>query len=86
MLSQNKLLSQTVELFFARHKRVPRSERSTNITMARRYRGRVAAGEQRGPPRKGQRGKGFFDTLKEISKNPLVKKLGKKTLTCSKTT
>ena len=55
-----------VELFFARYKRVPRSERSTNITMARRYRGRVAAGQKRGPPRKGQRGKGFFDTLKEI--------------------
>ena len=47
--------------------------------MARRYRGRVAAGRRRRPPRKGQRGKGFFDTLKIIAKNPLVKNTLEKT-------
>ena len=67
--------------FLARYKRVPMSELPANITMARRYRGRVAAGRRRRPPRKGQRGKGFFNTLKKIAKNPLVKKLGKKALT-----
>ena len=67
--------------FLARNKRVPRSELPANVRLARRYRGRVAAGRRRRPPRKGQRGSGFFDTLKKIAKNPLVKKLGKKTLT-----
>ena len=46
--------------------------------MASRYRGRVAAGRRRRPPRKSQRGSRFFDTLKKIAKNPLVKQLGKK--------
>ena len=63
--------------FLARYKRVL----PVNITMERRYRGRVAAGRRRRPPRKGQRGKGFFNTLKKIAKHPLVKKLGKKALT-----
>ena len=49
--------------------------------MARRYRGGVAAGRTRKPPRKGQRGSRYFHTLKKIAKNPLVKQLGKKALT-----
>ena len=65
----------------ARYKRVPRSELPANVTMARRYRGRVAPERSRRPPRKGQRGSGFFRTLKKIAKNPLVKQLGKKSLT-----
>ena len=64
----------------ARYKRVPRSELPANVTMARRYRGRVAAGRRRTPSRKGQRGSGFFDNLKKIAKYPLVKQLGKKAL------
>ena len=64
--------------FLAKYKRVPRSELPANVTLARRYRGRVATGRRKRPPRKGQRGSGFFDTLKKIAKNPLVKQLGKK--------
>ena len=50
----------------------------TNVV--RRYRGRVAACRTRRPPRKGERGR-IFDTLKNIAKNPLVKKKKKKALT-----
>ena len=64
--------------FLAKYKRVPRSELPANVTLARRYRGRVATGRRKRPPRKGQRGSGFFDTLKKIARNPLVKQLGKK--------
>ena len=64
--------------FLARYKKVPRSELPANVTMTSRYRGRVAAGRRRRPPRKNQRGSRFFDTLKKIAKNPLVKQLGKK--------
>ena len=46
--------------FLAMYKRVPRSELSANITLARKYRGRVAAGRRRRSPRKGQRGSDFF--------------------------
>ena len=67
--------------FLARYKRVPRSELPANVTMARRYRGRVAAGRRRRPPRNKQRGKSFFDILKKLAKNPLLKKLGNKALT-----
>ena len=66
--------------FLARYKRVPRSELPANATLARRYRGRVAAGRTRRPLRKGERGR-FFDTLKKIAKNPLVKQYRKKALT-----
>ena len=71
MLSQKELLSPTVELFLQGTKEC-RSELPADVTMARRYRGRR-------PPRKGQRGKGFFDTLKIIAKNPLVKNTLEKT-------
>ena len=67
--------------FYARYKRVLRFELSANVTLARKYRGRVAAGRRRRPPRKGQRGSESFDTLKKLTKNPLVKRLGKKALT-----
>ena len=50
----------------------------TNVV--RRYRGRVAAGRTRRPPRKGERGR-ICDTLKKIAKNPLVKEFRKKALT-----
>ena len=49
-------------IFLARSKRVSRSDIPANATLARRYRGRVAAGRRRKAPRKGQRGSGFFDT------------------------
>ena len=49
--------------------------------MARRYRGRVAAGRRRRPPRKGQRGNGVLDTLKKNSKNYISKTTLEKALT-----
>ena len=69
--------------FVARYKSVPRFELPANVIMARRYRGRLAAGRKRRPPRKGQRRNGVFLILwkKKIEKNPLVKKVGKKALT-----
>ena len=54
--------------FLAMYKRVPRSEFSANITLARKYRGRVAAGRRRRPPRKGQRGSDFFVLSKKKKK------------------
>ena len=54
------------------------SELPANVTLSRRYRGRVLSGRRRKPPRKLQSGSGFFDTFKKIAKNPLVKQLGKK--------
>ena len=54
----------------ARYKRVPRSELPANVTMARRYRGRVAPERSRRPPRKGQKGRQHFEknSKKSISK------------------
>ena len=49
--------------------------------MARRYRGRVAAGRRRRPPRKGQRGNVVWDTLKKNSKSYISKTTLKKALT-----
>ena len=46
--------------FVARYKRVPRFELPANVTMARRYRGRLAVGRKRRPPRKGQSRNVFF--------------------------
>ena len=46
--------------FVAKYKNVPRFELPANVTMARRYRGRLAAGRKRRPPRKGQRRNGVF--------------------------
>ena len=40
-------------IFLARYKRVPRSELPANVTMPRRFRGSIAAGRRRKPPRKG---------------------------------
>ena len=72
--------------FLARYKRVLRSELSANVTMARRYRRRVAAGRRRRSPRKGQRGSRFYDTLKKNSKKSIRKTAWEKTWDlCSKT-
>ena len=67
--------------FVAKYKNVPRFELPANVTMARRYRGRLAAGRKTTKKRTKKK-RVFFDTLKKkIEKNPLVKKLGKKALT-----
>ena len=72
--------------FLPKCKRVTWSELPANVTLARRYRGRVAAGRRTRPPRKGERGSRFFDTLKKNSKKSISKTIWEKnTDSCSKT-
>ena len=56
--------------FYTKYQRVPRSQLRNNVIMNRRYRRRAAPkGRTRRPMRKGQRGWGFFSTLKKIANN-----------------
>ena len=59
--------------FLARYKRVPRSELPPHITIRRRYRQRAAPRGRR----RGQRGRGIFDFVKKVMKNPMVRGLGR---------
>ena len=60
--------------FVARYKRIFRAELPPNIVMRRTYRQRAAP---RGRRRR-QRGRGIFDFVKKVAKNPLVRSLAKK--------
>ena len=60
MFPDKELFVSTILL--ARYKRASRSDIPAYATLARRYRGRVAAGRRKKPPRIGQRGSGFFYT------------------------
>ena len=60
--------------FLARYKRIPRSELPPHITIRQRYRQRAAP---RGKRRRGQRGRGIFDFVKKVKKNPTVRALGR---------
>ena len=60
--------------FVARYKRISRAELPPNIVMRRTYRQRAAP---RGRRRR-QRGRGIFDFVKKVAKNPLVHSLAKK--------
>ena len=60
--------------FVARYKRISRAELPPNIVMRRTYRQRAAPRGRR--PR--QRGRGIFDFVKKVAKNPLVRSLAKK--------
>ena len=60
--------------FVARYKRIPRSELPDNIVMQRNYAQRAAP---RGRRRR-QRGRGIFDFVKKVAKNPLVRSIAKK--------
>ena len=64
--------------FVARYKRISRAELPPNIVMRRTYRQRAAP---RGPRRR-QRGRGVFDFVKKVAKNPLVRSLAKKGIEC----
>ena len=65
--------------FVAKYKNVPRFELPANVTMARRYRGRLAAGRKRRQPRKGQRRNGVFLIIwKKNRKKPTSKKTREK--------
>ena len=60
--------------FVARYKRIPRSELPDNIVMRRTYAQRAAP---RGRRRR-QRGRGIFDFVKKVAKNPLVRSIARK--------
>ena len=60
--------------FVARYKRIPRNELADNIVMRRNYAQRAAP---RGRRRR-QRGRGIFDFVKKVAKNPLVRSIAKK--------
>ena len=60
--------------FVARYKLFSRAELPPNIVMHRTYRQRPAP---RGCRRR-QRGRGIFDFVKKVAKNPLVRSLAKK--------
>ena len=60
--------------FVARYKRICRAEFPPNIVLHRTYRQRAAP---RGCRRR-QRGRGIFDFIKKVAKNPLVRSLAKK--------
>ena len=60
--------------FVARYKRIPRSELPDNIVMQRNYAQRASP---RGRRRR-KRGRGIFDFVKKVAKNPLVRSIAKK--------
>ena len=60
--------------FVSRYKRIPTSELPGNIVMRRTYAQRAAP---RGRRRR-QRGRGIFDFVKKVAKNPLVRSIARK--------
>ena len=62
--------------FVARYKRIPRGESPPNIVMRRTYTQRAAP---RGRRRR-ERGRGIFDFVKKVGRNPLVWSIAKKGL------
>ena len=60
--------------FVARYKRTPRSELPDNIVMQRNYAQRVSPRGRRHR----KRGRGIFDFVKKVAKNPLVRSIAKK--------
>ena len=62
--------------FVAHYKRIPRGELPPNIVMRRTYTQRAAP---RGRRRR-QRGRGIFDFVKKVARNPLVRSIAKKGL------
>ena len=67
--------------FYAKYARVPRSQLPDNVKRKKIYKTRVAVkGRRRRPVRKGQRGQGFLNSLKNSQKS-----IGKtNTKNCSK--
>ena len=63
----------------AQYKRVSRDQLTANVRIRRRYTQRTATKNKR--RRRGQqRGRGLFDFVKKIIKNPAVKALGQQTI------
>ena len=65
--------------FVARYKRIRRGELPPNIVMRRTYTQRAAPRGRR-RRRRAQQGKGIFDFVKKIARNPLVRSIAKKGL------
>ena len=59
--------------FLERYKRVLRSELPPHITIRQRYRQRAVPRGRR----RGQRGRGIFDFVKKVIKNPTLRALGR---------
>ena len=67
--------------FYAKYTIVARSQLPANVIMRRKYTRRAARrGRRRRPVRKGHRDWGFLSSLRKISKNPLVRQIGKTAL------
>ena len=65
-------------VFYAKYKRVKRSELQPDIILRRNYRQRATPRGRRRERRVAQQGRIIFSALKKIAKNPIVKKLAKK--------
>ena len=63
-------------IFIARYKRVPRSQLPANVTIRRRYTQRAAPRGRRRRRRGRQGGRGLFDFVKKVIRNPTVRALG----------
>ena len=64
--------------FAARYKRISRDQLPPNVVIRRTYTQRAAPRGRR--RRRAQQGQGFFDFVKKVAKNPLVKSIGRKGL------
>ena len=62
--------------FAVRYERVPRAQLPANVTIRRRYTQRAAPKNKR-RKRGRQRGRGIFDFVKKVIKNPAVRALGR---------
>ena len=62
---------------YTKCKHVKRSEFLSNVPLRQTYRQKA---RPRGRRRRGQQGRGFFDTIKKIAKNPTLRKIANKGL------
>ena len=64
--------------FVARYERISRDQLPPNVVIRRTYTQRAAPRGRR--RRRAQQGQGFFDFVKKVAKNPLVKSIARKGL------
>ena len=64
--------------FVARYERISRDQLPPNVVIRRTYTQRAAPRGRR--RRRAQQGQGFFDSVKKVAKNPLVKSIARKGL------
>ena len=68
------------QTFVGHYKRVSRDQLPANVTMRRRYTQRAVPKNKRRRKRGPQRGRGLFDFVKKVIKNPVVKALAQQTI------